>query len=477
MLKTAARHPTSFGLALDIFCNFVDAICRTDGIISLGVEPVRGHASFLTPLLTSAIIGGGGPLLIGLLNLDNSEWRLQTPTWLKNPSGLLAIDIWSASLVGLIYRATAEEARPGSLFPQGLLGPASSVAPSTAAGRALLSHSEAKMLCSAILFALLTVNRLRADVVSAPKSPSKAVAASETSKKGKKGSTAVQRRPTAGSTASPLIWVALLAPVGLWLAQSLLAGSSSEGILSGLNPSSKVLFLLAHPDDEVMFFSPLINALLTLLPAASIFGISVSVGQAGGSAQDLGATRARELVAAYGAFDVPASNVVAIDDAALPDGMTETWQTEAIVQAVRNATRSGATSARWPTQFDAIVTFDSAGISNHPNHAGVADAASSVASLFAAEGRRPAVWRLRSVPLYQKYGSLPHAILARIWSTRSMFPHQRHDCAYVLAAPGQYMRSLAAMRAHASQLVWFRYGWWTLSSYVFGGELCRDASE
>lgn len=244
LIQTAvAKYPDSLGLALDLLYNLVDAICRADGIVSLGIEPVRGHASFFTPLLTSAMIGGGGLLLIGLLNLDGPDWRLQMPTWLKDPSGLLAIDIWSASLVGLVYRATTEAVLPGETFPQGVFGPAT-LKEQTAAfttGRALLSRTEARLLGSIVLFTLLTVNRLRASVITQRPfatlthgSGNDFQSIGRGSHKKRKNSTAArQGSAQKSSTMSPLLWIGLLVPIGLLVAQIMLSGSDIETVLSG----------------------------------------------------------------------------------------------------------------------------------------------------------------------------------------------------------------------------------------------------
>lgn len=226
-----------------------------------------------------------------------------------------------------------------------------------------------------------------------------------------------------------------------------------------------------------MFFSPLITALLTVVPASNLFGISVSVGSAGGDdGGNLGRTRAKELVDAYGFFGVPSGNVIAIDDTLLRDGMHESWQTDAIVQAVDTAVGE---QGGWPARFDAVVTFDDGGISGHPNHISVARSATAVAALFKGPSpgeilldKAPSIWRLRSLPMYRKYGSLPYALFARI---AAPFQSQAtRYCSFTLSSPAGYVRAAQAMRAHASQLVWFRYGWWISSSYVFGSEVCRD---
>lgn len=235
LLAAIAKSPGGFGLAFDLFVNLIDAVCRADGIISLGVAPVATHTSFLTPLLTSALIGGGGPLLIGLLNLESPDWRLQAPTWLRNPTGLLAVDIWSASVVGLAYKALSAPVLAGDRLPRGLLGPAGPVVEQ--AGRPLLSHNEAKLVGSVILFSLLTVNRLR--VAAASVNPQAVTAKSTpngTPKKGKKSSSsslATSQQPKKSALASTVYVAGIFVPLAFLAAQAILSGSSADQVLPG----------------------------------------------------------------------------------------------------------------------------------------------------------------------------------------------------------------------------------------------------
>lgn len=232
-----------------------------------------------------------------------------------------------------------------------------------------------------------------------------------------------------------------------------------------------------------MFFSPLILSLLSssssLLPAANLFGISACVGSAGGSSSDagLGATRSKELVDAYEMLGVPRGNVLAMDVEGMKDGMRVRWERSRVVEEVTRAVLEGkgasastaATSSValsvWPSTFDYIVTFDSAGVSGHANHRSVAEAAQEVAARLGSAR----VLRLTSLPLWAKYGGLPYALLRRLTQSSSAT-----SCSYALSSPAEYSRAAKAMQAHASQLVWFRYGWWALSSYVYGVEVCSS---
>lgn len=218
-----------------------------------------------------------------------------------------------------------------------------------------------------------------------------------------------------------------------------------------------------------MFFSPLILSLLSssLLPA-NIYGLSASSGSFGTpyhSNETLGATRSRELVEAYAMLGVPRDNVLALEVDGMRDGMRERWRKDTVVEEVSKAIAGTET---WPRTFDYIVTFDQGGVSGHANHRSVAAAADAVGARLGG-GR---VLRLTSLPLWSKYGGLPYALLRRLKSIASPSTSSR-ACSFALSSPWEYRRAAKAMQAHASQLVWFRYGWWALSSYVFGAELCE----
>ncbi|KAK6060014.1 N-acetylglucosaminyl-phosphatidylinositol de-N-acetylase domain protein [Cooperia oncophora] len=81
-----------------------------------------------------------------------------------------------------------------------------------------------------------------------------------------------------------------------------------------LRPSSKVLLVIAHPDDETMFFAPVLRA----LSAANhrVFILCVS----NGNFEGLGKIRNRELQEAVPFLGVTSSDVTVLDYDAFPDG-------------------------------------------------------------------------------------------------------------------------------------------------------------
>lgn len=81
------------------------------------------------------------------------------------------------------------------------------------------------------------------------------------------------------------------------------------------------------------------------------------------------------------------------------------------------------------------------------------------------------MYALRTLPLALKYLGLPSALLRHGASTLA------HDGARrFLSSPREYGRTLLAMRAHASQLVWFRYLYVLASAHMWSAVLDRVAA-
>ncbi|KAE8244339.1 hypothetical protein A4X13_0g6664 [Tilletia indica] len=252
-----------------------------------------------------------------------------------------------------------------------------------------------------------------------------------------------------------------------------------------------VLVLTAHPDDEVMFFAP---AILHLVGSgAQVYGLCLSSGNADG----LGETRKIELLEAYSRLGVPSSQVTLIDDPVLPDGMQTAWNPAYV------ATKTAA--AIFDHQIDTVLTFDASGVSSHPNHVSLHTSmwgyltrslGREAQNRMSGDGTQqaqppldPAIYALRTPTLARKYLGLPGALSSHYHSRRavrrksiegsstaeskSTLLQQRPDQLTFLSSPVQYARTLLAMRAHASQLVWFRYLYVLFSVLMFGGQLDR----
>eukprot|EP00811_Abedinium_folium_P004337 NODE_13994_length_1134_cov_9.966236.p1 GENE.NODE_13994_length_1134_cov_9.966236~~NODE_13994_length_1134_cov_9.966236.p1 ORF type:complete len:290 (+),score=65.32 NODE_13994_length_1134_cov_9.966236:129-998(+) len=201
----------------------------------------------------------------------------------------------------------------------------------------------------------------------------------------------------------------------------------------------RALLVIAHPDDEAMFFGP------TLLSLAAdgyeVFLLCLSTGNAYG----LGEVRREEILRSAAVFGIGASSVRVLDEANLQDGMTREWPLEEVAAAVRHAVDD------W--RIESVVSFDAGGVSGHPNHAACCNGVVHwYTSTDPAADLR--VWALASVPLRRKYVGLLDVPLSLLGP------------GVAIIAPSPW-RCVRAMLHHRSQLVWYRWLSIALSRYTF----------
>lgn len=133
------------------------------------------------------------------------------------------------------------------------------------------------------------------------------------------------------------------------------------------------LIVVAHPDDESMFFSPTICELLGQQQSLHVLCLS------NGGFDGLGKTREVELVRAAEVMGIsPARNrVTCLDVGHFQDGPKEVWKAADISQAVwREISRilqpgnsTSPTAVKDSSNCNvAIISFDERGVSSHPNH-------------------------------------------------------------------------------------------------------------
>ncbi|KAG2429017.1 hypothetical protein HXX76_011259 [Chlamydomonas incerta] len=120
--------------------------------------------------------------------------------------------------------------------------------------------------------------------------------------------------------------------------------------------TSCALLVVAHPDDESLFFSNYINA-------ATCAGVRVHVlCLSTGNADGLGKVREKELLRACDLLQIARDRVTILDEPRLQDGFHD-WDAAAVAAAVTRAVQA--------LQPDELVTFDAGGVSGHPNHASI----------------------------------------------------------------------------------------------------------
>jgi N-acetylglucosaminylphosphatidylinositol deacetylase len=151
------------------------------------------------------------------------------------------------------------------------------------------------------------------------------------------------------------------------------------------------------------------------------------------------------------------------DDPSLADGPEFRWSIEA-VQAFLD--RAVSSLGRKP---DMVLTFDSSGVSGHPNHIDVATGA-----LMWSKAQRLELWQLESWWLPVKFSGAVGASLRLVWDRliSGDWSSSRRRLVGEIS-----WTSVCAMHAgmlqHWSQYVWFRLLYIAFSQYVFVNQLRR----
>lgn len=197
-----------------------------------------------------------------------------------------------------------------------------------------------------------------------------------------------------------------------------------------------VLVCIAHPDDECMFFAPLISQLVSEDCTVSVHCFS------NGNAEGLGKQREKELESSCKLLGVSKVSI-----GKFKDGFDQVWNHNELAKELESHFTESAGSIA-ADSFDCIFTFDGNGVSGHPNHI---DCRYGVRK-FCHSHKIP-VYELESVNLFRKYSAFFDVV-----SVASL-------CVFV---PVKYFfRSYQAMKCHQSQLVWFRRLYILFSRYMY----------
>ncbi|KAI0156676.1 LmbE-like protein [Hypoxylon sp. FL1284] len=251
----------------------------------------------------------------------------------------------------------------------------------------------------------------------------------------------------------------------------------------------RVCLLIAHPDDEAMFFAPTVLALTRPDCGNSVKILCLSSGNADG----LGDTRKKELAKSAVLLGLAREDDVYIHDSPdFPDSMTTTWDASKISSLLSSAfaphlaSQKTSTNASAPTAtIDVLVTFDGSGVSSHPNHISLYHGARAFISSLT-RGRpgwaSPVdLYTLTSVGFLRKYAGFLDVFATVVALLLGGSGKKKSDrgnpgalvsMSALVGARESYGAARAAMtEAHKSQMVWFRWGWIALSRYMYINDL------
>ncbi|CDI98591.1 N acetylglucosaminyl phosphatidylinositol [Echinococcus multilocularis] len=198
-----------------------------------------------------------------------------------------------------------------------------------------------------------------------------------------------------------------------------------------------VLIVTAHPDDECMFFSPVILSLLKWNIPVDLLCLS------SGNYYGDGHLRCDELRRAVVILGI--RHHMLICDTKLPDSPRKIWAAEHVQKYISKAVR------KWHSKT--IISFDVFGVSGHSNHcqihSALAELPLGVSDVF--------VYCLKTYDSLLKYCTPLIVLLALCLERR-----------YVFHVPfSGTLTPHKAMLQHRSQLLWFRYLYMIFSSYMY----------
>jgi N-acetylglucosaminylphosphatidylinositol deacetylase len=240
----------------------------------------------------------------------------------------------------------------------------------------------------------------------------------------------------------------------IWTALSRQVNSNTLQLLGG---HRSVLLVFAHPDDEAMFFTPALHALRS--SGAAVHFLCFSSGNYAG----LGEVRKNELAASAGVYG--ASSWTVVEDARTFDGPSP-WDIDFISDRT-------ADFLRQRREIDCVMTFDDRGVSGHSNHLDVHQGIRRLSLLQHKYSlQRPvAFYQLHTRPLWRKYSGPLELLRWSSSTTASPLTAERSPSRLRFLVPlPEAMLSLRGMKAHKSQLVWFRYLFVFFSQYGFMNE-------
>ncbi|XP_025776221.1 N-acetylglucosaminyl-phosphatidylinositol de-N-acetylase [Puma concolor] len=204
---------------------------------------------------------------------------------------------------------------------------------------------------------------------------------------------------------------------------------------------NRTLLVIAHPDDEAMFFAPTVLGLARLRHRLSLLCFSA------GNYYNQGEIRKKELFQSCDVLGIPPSSIMIIDNRDFPDDPGVRWDTEHVASTLLQHIEVNS--------INLVVTFDAGGVSGHSNHVALYAAVRTLHS----EGKLPkgcSVLTLQSVNVLRKYISLldlPFTLL------------QTRDVLFVLTSK-EVAQAKKAMSCHRSQLLWFRRLYVLFSRYM-----------
>lgn len=242
--------------------------------------------------------------------------------------------------------------------------------------------------------------------------------------------------------------------------------------------NKRICLLIAHPDDEAMFFAPTVLSLTRPSLGNHLKILCLSSGNADG----LGHIRKQELVKSGLLLGCrSADDVLVLDDARFPDSMSERWDTRALANLLTStfAPKMAKRKAKEVPEanIDVLLTFDATGVSSHPNHTSLYHASllflRTIMANHSGWESPIKLYTLTSVNVLRKYASVFDAPVTMVKVLLGRKEGGQFPAPLVVLSGwedfGTARRAMTS--AHRSQMRWFRWGWIGVSRYMVLNDL------
>jgi len=204
--------------------------------------------------------------------------------------------------------------------------------------------------------------------------------------------------------------------------------------------NKNVCLITAHPDDECMFFGPILRKLLS--NKNKIFILCMT----NGNYEGFGKLRSKELEesCSYLSNYNDLIKVQVIDEKELPDHPNFEWSKQLCGDIIKKFVKQNF--------IETIFTFDQYGISSHPNHCFLYSTVSELSFNQSIE-----VYYLQTVCLIRKYLFIFDLMPTLLVSSKNMLS---------VSCFLDYIILVRSMMKHKSQMKWFRYLYVVFSRYM-----------
>ena len=228
-----------------------------------------------------------------------------------------------------------------------------------------------------------------------------------------------------------------------------------------IEETKRFLVVVAHPDDESLFFSPTILRLISMKKLPHLLVISK------GNNDGLGTMREKELNGSCRQLGIELNRCLSLNISGLEDNPHQWWSPKNLSLIVEHYIEL--------FEIDLLITFDHQGISGHLNHRSLSYGIEYY--LHHSRSRKPLCYQLKTIPLLFKFTSLFNLLptllqfLPRLLV--NLFSSPSSDQILFVNSPQNYFNALKSFYAHRSQLRWFRHLYTTFSQYMFINQLIQ----